>query len=543
MACAVRRFTAIPTPNALIFLQIIKLLFGKPKIPHYLCDRIIRLLNTTLHNLKNHIMNPLKIVPLMACSLLWACQSQEADFPLQEDNSAPTIVNETAERQITQDVNSAEVDNILDLLFDNKAKSRAADYDIHVIKDCKGNDRIICINFSDNKGYALVSAVKSYEPILAYAETGHFSEADSLPLPVKAWMENTVDEIGESVTLPADSLAKIASKWRRFETQKSNIFSRADRVDPDHSKFYNLTPEEYQRLFQIMKPYVDSWVADGYRVYSVDDYNEPISIGDKFAVADYVQGRIIPCYFDDYWAVTVVRTKEVGTQSGAGHWMNVAWHQEGVFNKSFPLIPGTQDAHIPVGCGVVAIGQIMFAYKYPATFDWIAMPRYEGNDDVSLFLLDVYKKCKASYDGTGTKSYIPDRINALKGYGYSCGELSGNKLTTYNLAAGCPAILSGELSTSSGEKEDHAWIIEGAKIHEGWREVEIWTFTYSDTFTKIYSEQTDVQRSTLFYANWGYPDIKNNGYYGFSVMLPSNLSKYTSNKIYHATTNIKPNTL
>lgn len=100
-------------------------------------------------------MRPIKIVPLLAGSLLWACQSQEADFPLQEDNSV-VVVNETAERQITQDVNSAEVDNILDLLFDNKAKSRAADYDIHVIKDSKGNDRIICVNFSDNKGYALI---------------------------------------------------------------------------------------------------------------------------------------------------------------------------------------------------------------------------------------------------------------------------------------------------------------------------------------------------------------------------------------------------
>lgn len=475
-------------------------------------------------------MRPIKIVPLLAGSLLWACQSQEADFPLQEDNSA-AVVNETAERQITQDVNSAEVDNILNLLFDNKAKSRAADYDIHVIKDSKGNDRIICINFSDNKGYALVSAVKSYEPILAYAETGHFSETDSLPLPVKAWMENTVDEIGESVTLPADSLAKIASKWRRFEAVKPWRMSRSDETDID--------------LFHIMKSQIDQWVADGYRVYSINDYNEAISLGDHNAVVEFVQANMYPAYCDNYSNITVVRVKELGTQSGVGHWMKTAWYQEGGFNKLFPIIPDSQDQHIPVGCGVVAIGQIMYAYKYPQTFEWTAMPLYEGNDDVSRFLLDVYYKCKARYNAemNGTETTIPNRINALKGYGYSCGELSGNKLTTYNLAAGCPAILSGELSTASGQKDDHAWVVEGAKIHEGWSEVEIWTFTYSDTFTKIYSEQTDVQRSTLFYTNWGYDETinSNNGYYGFSVMLPSQKSEYTSNKIYHATTNIKPN--
>ena len=510
-------------------------------------------------------MRPIKIVPLLAGSLLWACQSQEADFPLQQDNSA-TVVNETAERQITQDVNSAEVDNILDLLFDNKAKSRAADYDIHVIRDSKGNDRIICVNFSDNKGYALVSAVKSYEPILAYAETGHFSITDSLPLPVKAWMENTVDEIGESVTLPADSLAKIASKWRRFEAVKSNIFSRTDRVDPDHSKFYNLTPEEYQRLFQIMKPYVDSWVADGYRVYSVDDYNEPISIGDKFAVADYVQGMIIPYYFDDYWAVTVVRTKEVGFQSGAGHWMKTEWHQEGNFNDLFPDKPNMPGEKIPVGCGVLAVGQIMFAYKYPNYFDWTAMPYYEGNDDTSRFLLDVYKKCNAYYDvdKDGTACKQSDRIKALREYGYTFSEINGKNLTEWNLVKGCPAIMAGTFEYNTSKPQDHAWVIEGPKIYSGYREIEIWTFTYQETFSCIYHEEEDPYEMRLFYANWGYPKWKitepegpgnsYNGYYSFTSMLPSRpktegeepkdnklVYMYNNVRLNEAITSIRPN--
>ena len=488
-------------------------------------------------------MKPLKIVPLLVCSLLWACQSQEADFPLQENNSV-VVVNETAERQITQDVNSAEVDNILDLLFDNKAKSRAADYDIHVIKDSKGNDRIICVNFSDNKGYALVSAVKSYEPILAYAETGHFSETDSLPLPVKAWMENTVDEIGESVTLPADSLAKIASKWRRFEAQKSNIFSRADRVDPDHSKFYNLTPEEYQRLLHIMKPYVDSWVADGYRVYSVDDYNEPIAIGDKFAVADYVQGMIIPCYFDDYWAVTVVRTKEVGFQSGAGHWMNVAWHQENDFNQSFPLLPGNQYDHIPVGCGPLAIGQLMYAYKYPDTFDWLVIPAYEATKATSDYLLDVYKKCNAFYNGEGTVSYHSNRAKALREYGYTFKELDGKDITKNVLAYNCPATIGCRLTerTDNGTKNiGHVLLVEGPKIFESYREIEIWTFTYQETFSRIYHEEADYGSSMLFYINWGYKRIGNNGYYVLNGLKPTQENQVVSNAVIEdGIVNIRP---
>lgn len=497
-------------------------------------------------------MKTLKFVSLIACSLLWACQSNDIEPMPVDDATTVADVDGKEPVQVTEDVNSTEVENILDLIFDNKTKSRAEDYDIRIIKDSKGNDRIICINFSDNNGYALVSALKSYDPILAYAETGHFSETDSLPLPVKAWMENTVNEIGESITLPADSLAKIASKWRQFEAKKPSVLSRADEVDPDHSKFYNLTPEEYQRLFHIMKPYVDSWVADGYRVYSVDDYNEPIAIGDKFAVAGYVQGRIIPIYFDDYWAVTVVRTKEVGLQSGVGHWMKTTWGQEGQYNKFFPLIPNGQGSHIPVGCGVLAVGQVMFAYKYPNTFDWTTMPYNEGSESASWFLLDVYNKCNAFYDvsNDGTACYQKDRVKALTEYGYTCGEIRGGSLTEHNLLNGCPAILSGTFDYNTSDPKDHAWVIEGPKIYNSYREIEIWTFTYQDTFSCVYHEESDPTELRLLYANWGY-DGEYNGYYSFSSMLPcrpkqkSNDNKleykYNNVRLTEAMTSIRPN--
>ena len=494
--------------------------------------------------LKLYIMKILKFVSLLGCGLLWSCQSQEPVAPTTDD-VADIKAEETAIRQISEDVNSAEVDNILGSLFGKEKKGRSADYDVHVIKDDKGNDRIICVNFADNKGYALVSAVKSYEPVLAYAETGHFSPGDELPPPVKAWMENTIIDIDESQTLPTDSLAKIASKWRRYESNKSTIKSRADEVDPDHSKFYNLTPEELQRLFHIMKPYLDSWAANDYRVYSIDDYTEPIEIGDKFALAGYVQGRICPIYFDDYWAITIVKVKEAGIRSGAGHWMKTTWNQLFGFNQSFPLIPNSFD-NIPVGCGPVALGQVMYAYRYPNTFEWdlMSIDSY-GNKYNSDFLLDIYKKTGARYNGEGTETVHSSRAKALREYGYTFTELSGEKVTTWNLAYNCPATVGCRLTEMVNNKTKttgHVFLVEGSETIQSYREIEIWTFTYPDTFSCIYHEEADPSTTYRFYINWGYPRAENNGYYVLNGLWPSHENQIVSPAVIEdAIVNIRPN--
>lgn len=217
---------------------------------------------------------------------------------------------------------------------------------------------------------------------------------------------------------------------------------------------------------------------------------------------------------------------------------------------SFPLKPNDNSKHIPVGCGPLAVGQIMHAYRYPDTYDWDNMATgIWGDKRTSDFLLDVFHKCNAYYvakeDGTACKQ--SDRIKALKEYGYTCGEINGKNLTEYNLMTGCPAIVASTIKEKSGKDTEHAWVIEGAKTFESYREVEIWTFTYPDTFTSIYHEESDFSQSRLLYINWGYPSPGYNGYYSFSSMTPKiatgngPVTDYTSNRLNEAIINIRPN--
>ena len=79
-------------------------------------------------------MKTLKFVSLIACSLLWACQSNDIEPMPVDDATTVADVDGKEPVQVTEDVNSTEVENILDLIFDNKTKSRAEDYDIRILR-------------------------------------------------------------------------------------------------------------------------------------------------------------------------------------------------------------------------------------------------------------------------------------------------------------------------------------------------------------------------------------------------------------------------
>jgi len=77
-------------------------------------------------------MKKVKILFGLACMLLVACQSNDSDLLLPEDENPAVASQEIAVRQITDDVNSAEVDNLpfplnewLSSVMDDVAESKS----------------------------------------------------------------------------------------------------------------------------------------------------------------------------------------------------------------------------------------------------------------------------------------------------------------------------------------------------------------------------------------------------------------------------------
>ena len=477
-------------------------------------------------------MKKLLFFSALAAMTLVACQSYDTELPMPDDEAALTAVQKEEITQITEDVNSGEVKNILGSLFGKQRKGRSADYTVSLLKDKQGVDRVICINYADNGGFALISAEKTHSPILAYAEEGNFSVTDSLPFPLSEWMDCTMHSIAESESLPADSLEKIAGMWHRYEVVEP-IKTLSDR------KSRSIDPEEYYELSQIMMTKINEWNSLGYRVYSINNYNGTTSFGDNSQLAGYVQGYIWPVYFEDYADLTVIVEIDKSTKTGLGHCLTTKWDQYSGFNQSFPTTSDNITGHIPAGCGPVAVGQILYANKYPSYFNWNGMSKVpSGNKTTSDFLLDVYYKCNAKYDkNTGTGCSQEDRANALKAYGYTCQLIDDPKQITKSvLLTYSPSIISSELTDKDGKKGRHAWIVEGGEQYTGYIEKQVWTFTYEKTFSCIHHEEELIDTGTLFYANWGWGGDKD-GFFGFSLLKPAG---YTNSVFKSALVNIKP---
>ncbi len=447
--------------------------------------------------------------------MMAACQSKENDLAILDQYIIPNKIPEVSIKQLTADVNSAEVDNILGSIFSKETKGRSKDYTIAILKDTQGVDRIICINYENNSGFALISAEKTYAPILAYSEYGHFETSEDLPYPLCEWMDFTMECIAESNKMPVDSIQDIADQWHRYENNGRLLKSLRNLPNSR-----SIPSDEYYELSQKMMSRINEWNSQGYRVYALDDWNGTSSIGDKNAVGTYVQSRINPYYMDNYQDLTIIVEKDFDQSSGKGHCVKTNWSQRNGYNQSFPKSSNYSDGHYPVGCGPLAMGQILYYYQYPANFNWSGMTLSGYGDKItSDFLYQVACDCRAIYNENGTGTSYQNLAYALRNtYGYTC--LSSRNVTKNDLIGKTPAILSGSLQNNNGTT-GHTWILEGEYLGSSRSELEIWSFDYSNEFVCFHNETSNESSTELYYINWCLTNTDSNGYYRTYKQVPN----------------------
>lgn len=479
-----------------------------------------------------------KVLVMVFFSIIYSsCEEYVGNTPINESCEDINVSeNQPIVQFITEDVTNVELDNILVSLFGHSI-SRSSGYDSEVIKDEQGKDCIIKINYKGGNGFALISATKTHEPVLAYNTTGSFEIADSLPFPLNEWYNATIEGVSNSRFLDKDSLETIAKKWKSFEPSNL-ISSRVHEYDYDHSQLRVLTQQQYERLNAIAQDSIRSWQKKGYRVYHIDDHPGTTTYPDMATVCDFMMGIVHPYYAEDYWAISYVVEIDIKENYGLGHCLRTKWRQEDDYNQVFPLKPENPSEKIPVGCGPLAVGQIMYAMRYPTNFNWDAMPTtsYFGNETVSTFLYDVFKKCNTKYiPYKGSACNQDDRVKALKEYGYTCRKIDGKKIDHSELMYGSPAIIASYFDND--EEDAHAWIIEGAQSTKEYIKTHIYSFPNETDFVSVFFETSYPTSISRYYVNWGWGGLYD-GYYSLNCMIPSN---YTNNTLKSAIVDIKPN--
>ena len=475
------------------------------------------------------------LITLLFCaSFLIGCTGYEEDIPQPVDIQQEADITDDV-TVIANDVTSAEIDNILKSLYGERVASRDAEYETTIIKDKDGNDCIIKIDFANDKGFTLLSATKTHEPILAYSDQGSFNGIDALPFPLNEWFEQTIEDISNSFNLPPDSLQKVSRVWKLYETRKK-IISRDP--DYDHSGLAYLSEAEVERLNSIAQETLNALKADGYRIYKIDDHPGTQAFPDFESTADFMMGITYPYYAQDYWAISYVAEKNCLDTYGAGHCFKTTWQQTVGYNQACPLKPGSQSECIPVGCGSIAVGQVMYYFKYPAFFNWDAMSTGPwGNITASNFLYDVYTKVGAKYNSStgGTESNLDGLIKALDNYGYSYTKIKDSNINYSAIIYGTPAIMRSYFDNDK-ENKGHVWIIEGVHHTNQYTETQIFGFPDEDTFKSVYYETTIPVQSTRFYVNWGWGGSYD-GFYYLTNYTPRN---HNSNKFKDSLMSVRP---
>ncbi len=132
----------------------------------------------------------------------------------------------------------------------------------------------------------------------------------------------------------------------------------------------------------------------------------------------------------------------------------------------------------PTGCVATAQAQVMYYWKYPASFNWAAMVPDDGTPATAQLMADVggnlhmdYNPANSSKGGSGADpDYIDDALK--NNYGYSSAQYDSSQdpglyqTVVSNLNNRMPVILSGCSATNwfgypAYDSEGHCWVCDG----------------------------------------------------------------------------------
>ena len=386
-------------------------------------------------------------------------------------------------------VSKDEVVNVLNSLNFNSTLSRTQAYTINLICTESGIPGMYVINYLGG-GWLIISGNKALPPILASGESGSYQLTPvDKPESLIEWEKGVLTSIERHSQEGQEY--KIDTIWNAYKAYPKKQI-------PSLSKGFS----EYDALAQ---EYCAKWISEGYSVSTLDSYM-PKDANEEYFIEDLKNN--MPSELYDCWEkyVFVVR-KAVTDAVTYGNLVQSTWDQKNEYNQSFPKYDGVNLA--AVGCGPIAIGQVMRFFKKPTHYNWSAMPLNSPTKITSDFLYEVAEKAHAKY-GNQTPVTTDNMVKTLKEYGYNVTKAKYDyTLAHWAVVSGRPVIVTGE--TARGM---HAWIMSGMKGVKTIEYENLFYIGYGMTM-QSWPYTVDYERETgfLYYHNWGWGGLYNDYYY------------------------------
>lgn len=424
-------------------------------------------------------------------------------------------------------VSQSDINRVVSIFGNGSIKSASRahtpDYTISTIFDSEGNPVIYVVNYSDNAGFVLVSATKDYHPILAYSEKGNYEVLRPKASGVDVWEANTVKAVKESAALVETERISHNMEWLKYSETLNNSILRGSGTHE------YISDSEYEELNQIYLASINELAANNKIVYPYERSSWQSILKDTPLSSAENMAKNVYWMYEDIWQdfASIVYWEEY-TETVTPATVKSKWHQDDPFNTAFPLLSDNKPAK--VGCGPLAVGQIMRYFQYPKTFNWDDMPLMYATTTTSKFLYDIAEAAKAEYKIGETPTKTDNLKNVFTQYGYKSDDVVEANIggIEQSLKSGSPVMMFGHDAQGTG----HSWIATQAKIQYYTAHYDVYNFGGFKTYRSVGSARQQVYSSTSYlYYNWGwggYPD----GYFL--------LHEHDYNKNLKVLLNIKP---
>lgn len=340
----------------------------------------------------------------------------------------------------------------IELNGQTRSTSDSTAYELNLI--CKDNiPQMYVINF-ENGGFVIVSATRTYYPILAYSDEGNYpvgQESDGL----KIWLEETETSITNSYQQDDSLKTVIQFLWNQYEPQENYIDKESTRAGGTQTGELACLQrlEYYYRL------------TSGSGGWSFAPLSQAGSVFANLGLsADYESLCFRAQINNSAPNETVVGWKIVREEDIYGPFINTHWHQRSPYNERIENL---------AGCGTIAVAQLMNYYQHPS-FLFTINPT---DSDIANLIEYVYYHINSVYvncfftEFTYTRS--DDLLNGLQDMGYNASEYDDDTcdliLELWNRR---PVIMFGNANNNPDIGDigymgsSHYWICDGVKDTE-----------------------------------------------------------------------------
>lgn len=421
---------------------------------------------------------------------------------------------------ITSD-DAANIARITDILSGSKTKAEAKEVDnIVALFNDDGEVVMYAVNYKYNEGYTLVSASKNYYPILAQVEKGNFN--DSIYNTGSSVILGEYDYVLSNIELlPEDTINKMRKLWYPYE-KRSDMPYQATRIN-EFDTFIVNTLHGWSN---------DENVHDFYNLYEAQN-RIPSSLYSTFCAM--AEGTSHPDY--DYMTYSfVVESVERVSYNPNDYMLTTEWSQGFPYNNSVGELD-SGNVPYPVGCGSVAMGQIMKYYQWPDYFAWSYMSAkldysitYET--ELSNFLEELAQKIRIKGQNIDVSDIQNIRNSLIEDYNYNSGcsivshnpSIVKNSLMNYG-----PVFMKGHTTDGVG----HAWVCDGYGYNQNRIVYTLYVIATSSTLEYITAGDSVngeiINSGEFFHMNWGGGGL-HNGWFVSSARAINVIQGYTENR-------------